>query len=535
MKLLVAEDEIRLLYNSVYNIPWEEHGIEVVGMAKSGSEALALVRQRKPDILLLDIQMPDMDGLSLVRKLQAEGEKLRFVILSGHDDFKYARTALELGADNYLLKPVGNPELAQAVSKTADAIRRERELEHSRQELQQKWQSHLPFLRHSFLLHLVQGSYSDAEIVRYAGEYMLERQLLAPKAFIAAVIEADPLDAADTRFTAADGPLLQFALQSIASEYLGHAVAAVFPGEKLQLVVLFAETKGADEDELIRQANTYCSKLLAIIKDCLKVTASAGMGAKVSRGDLARSYGQARTALNERVLYGGNIVIPYNDHPVASQLPDFRMFEKQIQQALEIGDGALAQACIEAWYRETFESATSVEALQEQVLSIQSLLLRMIRLQGWPVREVVKAHYAYFLQPAQLLADNQTYAWLTGTVQQYLDYGREQRSLFGNRLVAEVARLIDEAMDQELSLHEIAERLFVDPSYLSRLFKKETGQTFTDYGRLLKMERARKLLQGGAKVYEASRLVGFKDLGYFTKLFRKHWGMTPGEVARDSQ
>lgn len=102
---MIVEDEIRILNSLANNIPWNEHGIEVVALAENGLEALSMIERRKPDIVLLDIEMPEMDGLTLVRTVLQQETHMKFVILSGHDDFPYAQAAVGLGVMKYLLKP----------------------------------------------------------------------------------------------------------------------------------------------------------------------------------------------------------------------------------------------------------------------------------------------------------------------------------------------------------------------------------------------------------------------------------------------
>lgn len=115
MNLLIVEDEIRLRSSLANNIPWNTCGIEVVGLAGNGREALELVDLKRPDIVLLDIQMPEMDGITFARIVHEQDPDIQFVILSGHDNFSYAQSALEIGIFKYLLKPAGEEAILEAV------------------------------------------------------------------------------------------------------------------------------------------------------------------------------------------------------------------------------------------------------------------------------------------------------------------------------------------------------------------------------------------------------------------------------------
>ncbi|QHW31453.1 response regulator [Paenibacillus rhizovicinus] len=533
MNLLLVEDEIRQLNNVATCIPWEEHDIEIVGMARSGKEALAMVALRKPDIVLLDLQLPDMNGLEIIRSLRASGESVSFVILSGHNDFSYARDALELGADQYLLKPAGNAEILAVVSKLAERLRAERETEHDNQRLKRMWETSLPALQALFLRDLVRGKYAADDSLQHAEEYFPGRPpLQAEDEYVVVIMEMDPLPASEIRYSQKDTPLLRLALQNLAADTLWASNCLLFPDDEAKVVAMFGCREEESGEALVLRVNVTIARLLARVQDSLKMTASAGIGSKVVLKEIEISFRQANRALHERVVFGYNVVIPYHPQPIGAGIPaPDRAFERKLQGAMESGDDNAACEHVEQWFRETCSVVPSLDALQEHVLFLHSFIVRMIHAQGWSVAEVAKHDYESFLRPPELVSKEQTLQWMLRAVEAYMTYGSEQRNLHTNRLIVAVMELAKGKMDMEMTLHDIADQLYMNPSYLSRLFKRETGLTFTAYYQDLKMQRARELMVGGAKVYEAARQVGFKDIGYFTRLFRKFWGVTPGEAS----
>ena len=106
LKVFLAEDETLIREGLRDNIPWEQYGYRFVGEAADGEMALPLIRKTKPDVLITDIKMPFMDGLSLSRIVREELPRTKIIIISGYDDFEYAREAISIGVDQYLLKPV---------------------------------------------------------------------------------------------------------------------------------------------------------------------------------------------------------------------------------------------------------------------------------------------------------------------------------------------------------------------------------------------------------------------------------------------
>ncbi|ARF70134.1 hypothetical protein B7C51_23250 [Paenibacillus larvae subsp. pulvifaciens] len=189
MNLLIVEDEPRLRSSLAHHIPWSDHGIEVVGLAANGNEALKYVGRKKTDILLLDIQIPGMDGLTLLKTILEKDKLLITVILSGHDNFAYAQTALELGVFKYLLKPAGDREILQAVLGAAEELRRIMEKRNNMAVLQQKWKENLPALQNNAFIQILQGCYGAAEREQLNRELSLN--LSRENQYAVAVIDID--------------------------------------------------------------------------------------------------------------------------------------------------------------------------------------------------------------------------------------------------------------------------------------------------------------------------------------------------------
>src|SRR5690606_6305094 len=139
--------------------PWDQHGVEVVAKASNGKEAIRLFDQMKPDIVLLDIQMPEIDGLSVAKYISEHKPQVKIIMLSGHDDFRYAQQALEYNVVKYLLKPAGAPEIIDAVLEARRLYKAEISKTYRLEQLQKKWEEHLPQLHNAFFLNWLNGQY----------------------------------------------------------------------------------------------------------------------------------------------------------------------------------------------------------------------------------------------------------------------------------------------------------------------------------------------------------------------------------------
>lgn len=127
LKVFLVEDEVVMRNGIKNNIPWEQEGFEFVGEASDGELAYPLIKREKPDILITDIRMPFMDGLELSRLVKKELPQIKIIILSGYNEFDYAKTAISIGVTDYLLKPISSAKLLEAVKKVGDMIEKEQD------------------------------------------------------------------------------------------------------------------------------------------------------------------------------------------------------------------------------------------------------------------------------------------------------------------------------------------------------------------------------------------------------------------------
>jgi two-component system response regulator YesN len=534
MKLIIVEDEVRLRNSIAYLIPWEEHGIEVIGVYGDGLEGLHWTQHAKPDILLLDIEVPGINGLQLAEQALLLNPSTKIVILSGHDEFKFAQTAIELGISKYLLKPAGDLEILSAVNEAVGQLKREREKQYRRMKLEQKWEENIPRLQEGFLQNWLSGRYDAWEIDRKSEE--LQLALHSDYVYAVVALDIDPLSEDEQRFSHKDQQLLQFSLLCIVREFASESRTYLSFNDYAGLTILvFTQKSDEQEHEFMSGLNAAVSKLQSLVKDCLKLTASAGIGWLCSGLTIRNSYQQAVQALHERMIYGRDIVIPFRQGLDANQsgaAVSVQQLERKLEAALQTGDRELTMSVVEQLFHAGIESAETKEQIEEYVICLQGLLIRSIQLKGWLVREVVKEDYVYFRNLELLLNKEQIQSWLIRTLRHIIEYDQSNRHENNHEFIREAVRMIDGQLDQEISLYGIAEKLFVSSSYFSRLFKQEIGIPFSQYVTGKKMERAKELLLDGNKVYDTVLMTGYRDISYFTKVFRKYWGITPGECKR---
>jgi two-component system response regulator YesN len=535
MNLMIVEDELRLLNNLARNILWEEHGIEVVATASNGTDALLLFEQTKPNIVLLDIHMPDLDGLSVARRIAATDPLAKIIVLSGHDDFKYAQTAIELNVMKYLLKPSGNPEVLQAVLEARESIRSDLEARYNQEMMRRKWAEHLPRLQDIFFQSWIEGKYDAWEVEQRSRE--LGIALPADALWAAAVVDPDPITNPNARFTAEDGALVKMTLLGIAKEFLEHVPCFVSSNHSGATVLVFYDASRGGSDpaaanDFLADIHLHTTRLVNVFKEYMKVTASAGIGRARDRASAAsESYREACQALEERVVLGHDIVVPYRNkrEPRSAVAADVQR-EKVLIHALETGQRENAHAMIDEWVRVYVDGAGSSDEALEHVVQLGSLLVRVIQSLGGTLQETVGDHAAYFHNLRALTTKQQTVQWLCGVVDRICRYVDDRKHHSRHELIGKMIEMVESSIGEDIGLHEVASKLYINASYLSRLFKQHMGQSFTSYIVERKMKLAMQWLTEGMKVSETANLLGYRDFSYFTKVFRKMWGVTPADV-----
>ncbi|CAN7243822.1 response regulator transcription factor [Paenibacillus sp. LjRoot56] len=541
MNLILVEDEIAIRTRIAVTIPWEEHGIQVVGQAENGVQALELMKRKLPDIVLLDIQMPEMDGLALAKQIASEWSEIKLIVLSGHEHFEYARSAMEAGVQRYLLKPAENEEILQAVLEAAGKLSKERESRHSLSMLESKWRSHLPRLRDLFLSSWMAGAYKDWEIERHSQEV----QLVLPEQgdpYTILVMEMDAPEAGTDRYKADDTDLLNFALHSISFELFDGDNTYVFQDDRGATVMLLAGNEEESDGDLQLRAGFYAARVQSTVRDCLKASLSVGIsGTGRCRLGGADLYRQACAALSQRILYGGGVVYPFHENTslVSVETADeihvreaISSDERLLEISIEKGDEPTAVETVLRLIHSAVNRSGTVEEVKTEVLLLVHLLIGIIKRRGWSVQEIAGTDYDTIQNVQMLQSREQIDHFFKRLVRNITKFGRQSNNLSGNKLIQDVLNMIDNELANDISLYNVAERLFINHSYLSRLFKYETGQLFSSYVLERRMTKAKQLLNEGAQVQEAARQVGYTNTGFFSKLFLKHWGILPSGLKR---
>lgn len=520
--LLIADDEDHLRDLIIKQIDWELLGFCVRG-ARDGKEALEIVRDGfVPDALLTDIRMPFVDGLELSEQLKSQFPDIAIIVLSGHDEFSYAKKSMQLGTSDYLLKPIRPHALVEAMQKLKaqldEKANRQKELEHIEMQLEES----LPILRQQYLLIILYDSYPE-EMVRDQFRYLGIG--LAGQTYTVCVLSHPPIE------NPADKFFHCFAVQNVLQKFFPGNAVCFFDSEGTHIILC-----AGDESSDRRSITEGLSGAIRQIRAQFSITATAAVGADVSSlSDLPVSYKSACAALNNQVIGGnGNVYDALSE----SAFLGSGKFELPFSLSAKFAPTfPYEQADVLIHHMETmfdeirFQNCTDIAYLRVVCADLVGNVNRAFMEYGSFSFDGEIYHKLFTLTTLDELQEAVTDYVLS--LKRHSDDERKQKQ---KGLIQQAFEYIEENYrDPALSLSVIAQHLYVSPSYLSNLFKRKCEMNFVDYVTRLRMESAKKmLLSTGLKAYEIALQVGYKDPQYFSNSFKKYTGLTPSEFRSDA-
>lgn len=499
ISLFLVEDELISRQGIEKNVPWAENGINFLGSASDGELALPQILEKKPDIVLTDIRMPFMDGLQLSRIIREKLPETKIIILSGYNEFDYARQAITLGISEYLLKPVSAADILGAVDHVRGAIDSARQGQARQREQQQLRQE-------MFFSSLYSGFLSDpVEILHRAETLGLSIAAAAYRVVIAEFTPpfAEQLEQWKDRLYRAD-----------------NALASGFNGRQA-VYLLYAENEQA--------LDGHQAALADMLDACLAGQEQQPVlqsGETVRRlGDLDQAYQTARQRRNRtrKTISSGTLL---GAKPFATQ---------ELLEFLRTGRDTAAQPFWEH-YRPALETAVHSYIYRCYLLTELFFAIRhFVDEIGAPA-------------PAVLTNSELSDQWISscGSADEMIaQFGdlcaqvmqeRDRRCSGRYVSAAEAARqYVDQHYaESELSLSLVATAVNVSPNHLSTVFKEKNGIGFSDYVTEVRIRQSKRLLiTTDLRASEIGERVGYQNMNYFSMLFKKMTGVSPSQYRRE--
>ncbi len=523
LKVLIADDEERICKLIQILGPWQALGMEVCATAANGIEALELIKTKEPDILITDIRMPGCDGLTLISRAKELQPNLEIIIISGYAHFEYARTSIQYGVSDYLLKPVNKAELEVSLTKCAKRCRSRHSSELEREQLIER-KGDLSRLRHALARDLVDNRLTAVTAESLDQSYhFFARPGDAVQVFLLKIsAKEDPKDDALK--------VIQDRFQSIFStalEDLCHDFLLVFRQTDGYGIMSFDPKRRAN----IRKALRHCMSQLEAEKNLYgALRSSIALGTPELVENLQGSYQSAAMAIMERLTEGTGKLL--EGIPAPSALPTQSIldrYSRDIQHAVDILSVEAAISALEQLRR----SAMEVRDVRSRELiylvhTAADLFTAALALEN---RDDILRQFSETTGRCSTVTE--LFVALDSLQRKLMDRVMEERQAEELRPIRLAKQYIHEHFSDPITLEEVAEAAGFSGSYFSTYFKKETGMGFNQYLTQVRIAEAKFLLRDTeTPVSEVCRKVGYQDLKHFNRLFSKDAGLTPGEYRK---
>ncbi|HWQ98979.1 MAG TPA: helix-turn-helix domain-containing protein [Clostridia bacterium] len=520
-KILLADDEGIELDALTFILEKSFPGQCSIETAKTGYDAVELAERFRPDIAVMDIRMPGINGMEAIQAIQATSPGILFIVLTAYDKFEYAKEAIRLSVFEFLTKPVNRLVFADVLRRAMGKVDSERKARNTALKTRERMENMLPVLENSFVYLLLMQSDDPAAYARlfdllgidakYATIMVLE---------LTRMVDGDMLD---LNIKTSEG---YSAIRGLIKESFPCVVG---PAMANRIIII----RPADEPE-----NEYYERLLLIeqgralahrVEDRCGVECKLGIGPSVPLGRICESYTQAVKALK----HCKGIVSHYNDLPISSDYetgyPAER--EKHLEEMILRGDAQAAISDAEVFFQ------WMVERYPDHDMAIRLKVLEFVMRAEYNAFHEgggLKYHFLDRDDYLQAVLATETYeelkVWFLRKIAESARNVSTKADEKANRVIAKARAFIDRNFSRDLTLEEVSREVHVSPYYFSKLFKEQTGDNFINYLTQKRVDTAKQLLADGRlNVKAICTEIGYNDPNYFSRLFKKFEGMTPTE------
>ncbi len=524
-RLLIVDDETIVRRGIKKSVNWNELGIEMVAEAADGVEALSQVMENQPDIILLDINMPKMDGLEFASIIKKQYPQIKIVIITGYHEFEYARSALRAGVNDYIVKPITKEDVGGIIRAQLEKIKAEREDKSGQYIVTEQSVKHTLLNAILKKKQLIDKDIHDfCKLMKWNGEQRVSFVLIRNYLSDCAIWNDGQTDS-----------LAEFAILNIANEVLEmQDCGLAFQTYKNELALLL----NCPQKEIVRVLNEIYGNLL----DFLEIPVDFAVSQTGTLKELPELEDQARVALNcafvlshQNILFYGDVTkrqdksIGYPEQMEMELLET--MFTGEHAQSLELIDGFFEQLA-----QATPDVAKCKNMLLRLFLKVENTLESISSRTNYASDKNAPEPFDALAKVESFKTLEEAREWLKRLYTETYNYVTGIKSRTGQLYLKLKAYIEKNYGDSELNLKKCSEDLFLSPSYISMILKKEAGRTFVDYLNEYRIKRAEELLARPENmIYEVSIQVGFTHPTYFSSVFKKLVGVSPKQYKENSR
>lgn len=523
--ILLVDDETDVLEAMKKKIDWEALGFCLAGTAENGQEALEMAEQLHVDVVMTDIKMPYMDGLTLCKKLKENYRNIKVVIYSGFNDFEFAREAVHLEAEEYLLKPISSKDMENVFGKIKKKLDEEFNQHRNVNKLYEYYRKSLPAMQEQFVMSVLEGKITGERLKNMMEMYELD--LNAPY-YVVVNLYAEAAVKEQSEKTA---QLLNFSLRDMAEEYLKEKMSFYCINYLDEVIFIFMLQEDKEIENVLYHVDQIC-KMGSRVLD-IQVTGAVGQPCN-SLDTLLSSYQEAKTAMEYRTILGGSQVLYIKDiEPNPQDSVAFMEYDFQnLVRAVKIGDRKETDEAIQSFMDSLRNGCITPNQYQLICMELSTELMKIGRSYKLRTKQIFGAgEHIPWQELYKHLSVDELESWLREICNNLRHTLRHERSDSTIRLTEQAKAYIGEHYkENDLSAETLCHQLNVSAAYFSTIFKKEVGLSFVAYLTKIRLEHAVELLRTTEdKTYVIAEAVGYTEPNYFSYVFKKQYGISPSK------
>lgn len=536
VKVIIVDDEEWIRLGLKIQVDWNSLGIEIIGEAQNGTTAIEIIEDKMPDIVITDIRMPKMDGIALMEYINKRYPSIIIIIISGYSDFEYARKAISFSVFDYILKPIEKEVLEKTLKKAVEKLKEEENRRLNIINLKAKLNENSSLLKEKILTDFVLGLECDSKDIRRSIE-SIGLNFQWPRMVIL-VFKVANFDAITSSVYDNDVGLASFAISNVIEELiLDTTYSVIFRNYTKQDELILI--KGFNTDEyamIIENVYTVCNNIIETVMSFLEFQIYIGIGGEFTNlNEAGKSYSQAVEAVQNAGIMDRSRIIHFDEISSRNEYfiyPDDK--EKAFLYYLENGYKTKANDLIEILFEEIGKSETiTPQSIKRTVLELTISISKMLKKHNCYMEELIGERNIAGKIMNEIFTVNDLKDWLKAASNKVLDFIAGNRKLGSRKIINQIADYVTMHYSEGINLNGISEQFYINPAYLSRIFKNEIGQNFNDFLSKIRMDAAVKLLeQGDLKMSNISEMVGYENVNYFLKKFKEYFNCTPTEYRK---
>lgn len=533
-KMFIVDDNQRDRRGIQTVLNWDEIGICIAGSYSNGKAALEQFNKIKPDVVLTDISMPVMNGIEMARKMKDINPDIKIIFMSCYNEFDFARSAVELGIEDYVLKPIIQEELEKAIRKTTHKYQTEQNMKTEKEEMLKQINQSLPLFRDQFLRELFFGYYTNIDEIesrsRFLGIRFHEKQTYCVVTFILNEnVQKFSNIKTDERY------FIGYSIQKSINEYnlkpwpfYSYQVSET----EFSVVFMIEYHEGSRKDDDLFDAIIAMKEE---IEEKLDISLVIGISKRSGEIlDIPVLFQQSLKAIQIRLFSDKNDIILYKDIEVLENSKfeeqiDLHQLCRDIRQVIEYGEEDEIPELINKYIRKEL-TVYSEGYVKNIAFSIVNTLQIMLIESDQSFQNIFGNDISVWEKLRNFESIKDIHQWLYNLIKAVIEHMCGKRMSQYEKIVKDVKGIIEKRYNESITVNEIAESIYLSPYHTNSIFKQVTGKTIFDYLTEYRMEKAKELLKNPySRIYLVADSVGYKNKSHFCLTFKKYAGITPSE------